>query len=95
MIKSFIYPLETVQAYAAGKISRQTFCDRLAKKQSFKNEVKARADGNGNYVTYRGRTAQLVAGALTWDEKSGAIKTAHSIKEMKVKIDIAELTGDK
>lgn len=79
-----------IKRVQSGEITRAEFCHRLAKKQGFNDIVKGYADQFGNYIRYRGITANVIDGVIVWyrGEKK---QTARSIKEMKIKMDYSEM----
>ena len=85
-----MYPIELITKFKNHEITRADFCRQYAAMQGFSDEVKGYADQTGIYTTYRGRTAVIKHGLLIWRE-NGRIESAESIKELKIKIDIAEL----
>lgn len=84
------YPIELIKAFKAGTISRADFCRRYAALQGFNNDAKGSADAGGVYITYRGRTANIDGKLIKWIEGNQQ-QTASSVKELKIKVDAAEL----
>ena len=73
--------------YRAGKINHQQFCHAWAQLQGFDDTVKGYGNKHGIFAKYRGRTARITNGLLTWVENHKA-QTVQTIREMKNKIDI-------
>ena len=70
-----------------GEITRRQFCHAWAQLQGFDDTVKGYGNKHGTFLTYRGRTARIKNGLLTWAENRKTHK-AKSIREMKTQIDI-------
>ncbi len=81
---------ELIKAYAGGKIKRSEFCRELAKAQGFDNTLKSYGDNGGLFAMYRGREARIFGALLFWVD-NGRQYSARTFKEMKIKIDIAEM----
>ena len=79
--------LNLITNYRAGKINRQQFCHAWAKLQGFDDTVKCYGNKQGIVIKYRGRTAKIINGLLTWVENNKT-HTAKTIHDMKTKIDI-------
>ena len=76
--------------YGRREITRDEFCRQLAKAQGFNYHVRGTADACGQFIEYRGRTITIYSDHLAWNE-NGHAATARSLKELKIKIDIAEI----
>jgi len=75
MIKNNPYPLQLVQTFRAGKISRQQFIKQFSDWQKSNDMIfdcKGTADKNGTYITYRGITAKIENGVLCWKQNKAA-----------------------
>ena len=87
MIKNNPYPLQLVQTFRAGKISRQQFIKQFSdwqKSNDINFDCKGHADKNGAFLNYRGITGQLTNGVIV----CGKIK-AESVFNFQRKIDFA------
>lgn len=84
------YPINLVKAYKAQEISRADFCRYYAVLQGYNGAVKGYTNDAGVFVEYRNRHAKINGDVITWQE-NGQQQVAHTIKELKIKIDILEI----
>ena len=75
------YPIELITSYRAGKISRQQFIKQFSdwqKAQGINYDCKGTADRLGVHVEYRGTTAAIRNGLLSW--KNTTAKTVFAFQ---------------
>ena len=88
MIKNNPYPLQLVQTFKAGKISRQQFIKQFSDWQKIHGinyDCKGYADKSGVYITYRGIKAEIRNGLLCWKNS-----TAKTVYEFQRKVDFSK-----
>ena len=88
MIKNNPYPLQLVQTFRAGKISRQQFIKQFSdwqKNHGINYDCKGYADKSGVYITYRGIKAEIRNGLLCWKNS-----TAKTVYEFQRKVDFSK-----
>ena len=82
------YPLQLVQTFRAGKISRQQFIKQFSdwqKSNGINFDCKGTADRSGVYMTYRGIKAAIRNGLLCWKNN-----TAKTVFEFQRKVDFSK-----
>ena len=99
MIKNNPYPLQLVQTFRAGKISRQQFIKQFSdwqKSNSINFDCKGSADRNGTFLTYRGIVGTIKNGVIKFITKTAGKdwvyinETAKSVFEFCRKVDFSK-----
>ena len=82
------YPIQIITNYRAGKTSRQQFIKQFSdwqKAQGINYDCKGTADRLGVHVEYRGTTAAIRNGLLSWKNN-----TAKTVFEFQRKVDFSK-----